>query len=528
MTLLKHVDLCSGIGGFALGFRMAQLSNPILFCDIEPWCRKILTQHWPDVPIYEDVKEIANDPERFIPRRPDILTAGYPCQPFSVAGRRKGEKDDRHIWPEIFSIIQSRRPTWTIFENVRGHITMGLDSVLADLEGEGYSTRTFIVPAIGVDAPHKRDRVWIVSRNSEEIGMAHTEGNVSDGIRREADQESDRGNARMESECSRDRQFVPRPSSTMADSRCIDQGGEEKSEWPSGDSSGRSLGSDSRSESEDGLPRTRTNLADTESQQSSSSNNRGEPREVSQSEQIQSGGSGGWSDVAATAHNGLKRGFSETCNEDASGQNSQIEWATNTENSVGQSDDGRNKKEPRVDEGLSGLPDAGASEFTRTTGVRGVSQVSDNHQGLGSQNENQENHGGALVQERQGWIQSSIDRGLGKDQATFENNQIRSGDDNGDLKRMDFKRSDVADTESIGVQGLWSSGEQVAHSHEGQTLSMCPSEGARKGLWPTEPNVGRVANGIPNRVDRIKGLGNAIVPQIAYRIGLCIKEAETD
>ena len=384
MTLLKHVDLCSGIGGFSLGFRMAQLSTPILFCDIEPWCRKILTQHWPDVPIYEDVKEIANDPERFIPERPDILTAGYPCQPFSVAGRRKGEKDDRHIWPEIFSIIQSRRPTWTIFENVRGHITMGLDSVLADLEREGYSTRTFIVPAIGVDAPHKRDRVWIVSRNSEEIGMAHTEGNVSDGIRREADQESDRGNARMESECSRDRQFVSRPTSTMADSRCIDQGSEEKSEWTSGDSSGCSLGSDSRSESENGLPRTRTNLADTESQQSSSSNNRGEPKEVSQSEQIQSGGSGGWSDVADT------------------------------------------------------------------DGSRSSSRVSGSVSG-------QEGNSGEFDHE--------------SDQCT---------------------------------------------------------RGARQGLWPTEPNVGRVADGIPNRVDRIKGLGNAIVPQIAYRIGLCIKEAETN
>ena len=384
MTLLKHVDLCSGIGGFSLGFRMAQLSNPILFCDIEPWCRKILTQHWPDVPIYEDVKEIANDPERFIPERPDILTAGYPCQPFSVAGRRRGEKDDRHIWPEIFSIIQSRRPTWTIFENVRGHITMGLDSVLADLEREGYSTRTFIVPAIGVDAPHKRDRVWIVSRNSEEIGMAHTEGNVSDGIRREADQESDRGNARMESECSRDRQFVPRPSSTMADSRRIDQGSEEKSEWTSGDSSGCSLGSDSRSESENGLPRTRTNLADTESQQSSSSNNRGEPREVSQSEQIQSGGSGGWSDVADTD---------------------------------GSRSSARGPGSGSGQEGNSGECDHESDQCTR---------------------------------------------------------------------------------------------------------------GARQGLWPTEPNVGRVADGIPNRVDRIKGLGNAIVPQIAYRIGLCIKEAETD
>ena len=425
MTLLKHVDLCSGIGGFSLGFRMAQLSNPILFCDIEPWCRKILTQHWPDVPIYEDVKEIANDPERFIPERPDILTAGYPCQPFSVAGRRRGEKDDRHIWPEIFSIIQSRRPTWTVFENVRGHITMGLDSVLADLEREGYSTRTFIVPAIGVDAPHKRDRVWIVShipdsernglfatsesRGSEEtirqesegqrhalnssgasgvseteFAMADTEGNISDGIRREADQESDRGNSRMESECSRDRQSVSRPTSTVADSRCIDQGSEEKSEWTSGDSSGCSLGSDSRSESEDGLPRTRSNLADTESQQGSSSNNRGEPREVSQSEQIQSGGSGGWSDVADT---------------DGSRSSSRVPGSISGQ------------------EGNSGEFDYESDQCTR---------------------------------------------------------------------------------------------------------------GARQGLWPIEPNVGRVADGIPNRVDRIKGLGNAIVPQIAYRIGLCIKEAETD
>ena len=428
MTLLKHVDLCSGIGGFALGFRMAQLSNPILFCDIEPWCRKILKQHWADVPIYEDVKEIANDPERFIPRRPDILTAGYPCQPFSVAGRRKGEKDDRHIWPEIFSIIQSRRPTWTVFENVRGHITMGLDSVLADLEREGYSTRTFIVPAIGVDAPHKRDRVWIVSRCTEGMGystsdrwnsvgsdpnsrstfgkskegwmqessrggssisetefaMANTEGNISDGIRREADQESDRGNARMESECSRDRQSISRPTSTMADSRRIDQGSEEKSEWTSGDSSGRSLGSDSRSESKDGLSRTRSNLANTESQQSSSSNNRGEPREVSQSEQIQSGGSGGWSDVADT---------------DGSRSSSRVPGSVSGQ------------------EGNSGEFDHESDQCTR---------------------------------------------------------------------------------------------------------------GARQGLWPTEPNVGRVANGIPRRVDRIKGLGNAIVPQIAYRIGLCIKEAETN
>ena len=172
--MLRHVDLCSGIGGFSLGFEWAQLSTPILFCDTEPWCRKILAKNFPNVPIATDVKELANDPERLVPDC-DILTAGYPCQPFSVAGKQKGTEDDRHIWPFIFRIVAQKRPTWCVFENVHGHIAMGLDQVLADLESEGYSTRTFVVPACGVNAPHKRDRLWIV---------AHSELAYSVSIRR--------------------------------------------------------------------------------------------------------------------------------------------------------------------------------------------------------------------------------------------------------------------------------------------------------------------------------------------------------
>ena len=172
--MLRHVDLCSGIGGFSLGFEWAQLSTPILFCDTEEWCRKILAKNFPNVPIATDVKELANDPERLVPDC-DILTAGYPCQPFSVAGKQKGTEDDRHIWPFIFRIVAQKRPTWCVFENVHGHIAMGLDQVLADLESEGYSTRTFVVPACGVNAPHKRDRLWIV---------AHSELAYSVSIRR--------------------------------------------------------------------------------------------------------------------------------------------------------------------------------------------------------------------------------------------------------------------------------------------------------------------------------------------------------
>lgn len=175
---LNHLDLCSGIGGFALGFEWAELSNPIGFCDIDKWCRQILAKHWPDVPVYDDVKEIANGPERFIQQPIDILTAGYPCQPFSLAGKRKGEEDDRHIWPHIFRIVTQQRPTWCVFENVYGHISMGLDNVLLDLEAEGYATRTFVVPACGIKALHKRDRVWIVSYlgDSEHIGSSTTQG----------------------------------------------------------------------------------------------------------------------------------------------------------------------------------------------------------------------------------------------------------------------------------------------------------------------------------------------------------------
>jgi len=160
--VFRHVDLCSGIGGFALGFEWAELSSPVLFCDIEPWSRKILAKHWPDVPIAEDVKELANDPDGLIPDC-DILTAGYPCQPFSLAGERRGTEDDRHIWPYILSIVKAKRPSWCVFENVYGHVSMGLDEVLSDLEGEGYAARPFIVPACAADAPHRRDRVWIVA-----------------------------------------------------------------------------------------------------------------------------------------------------------------------------------------------------------------------------------------------------------------------------------------------------------------------------------------------------------------------------
>ena len=157
---MKVLDLFSGIGGFSLGLERAGMET-VAFCEIDLFCQKVLKKHWPNVPIYDDITKLkGGDVEA------DLICGGYPCQPFSVAGNRRGKEDDRHLWPEMFRIIKEVRPTWVVCENVYGHISMGLDEVLSDLEAEGYSTKVFIVPACGVDAPHKRDRVWIVAHSS--------------------------------------------------------------------------------------------------------------------------------------------------------------------------------------------------------------------------------------------------------------------------------------------------------------------------------------------------------------------------
>ena len=337
--MLKHVDLCSGIGGFALGFKWAGLSKPVLFCDIELWCRQLLAQNFPNVPIAEDVKEIANDPKRFIPEPIGILTAGYPCQPFSAAGKRRGEEDPRHIFPHILRIVAQTRPTFTVFENVYGHISMGLDNVLNGMESEGYTVKPFVVPASGVGARHKRDRIWI-------LGYAEHDGPLAAEVARGSFKASDT--------------------------------------------------------SEEGAHQT------------------------SQSE-----GTG------------------------------------------------------RPEYGKNVATGTGAENVGNTTNLRRDGR-SETIGRAGSQGEQDKS-------EPEVWGEPSR------------------------------PSEDVAYAQSIGIQGYRSSGEQIAYSHAGQEISLCSGQRNSATQWETEPCLDRVVNGVPHRVDRIKGLGNAIVPQIAMNIGLCIK-----
>jgi len=174
MTKLKVLDLFSGIGGFSLGLERTGGFRTVAFCEYEPYLQQVLKKHWPDVPCFKDVRDLKGED---IEETVDIITGGYPCQPFSQAGKRLGADDDRHLWPEFNRIIGELRPTWVIGENVAGHIGMGLDNVLSDLEDQGYSARTFDIPSVSVSAHHKRSRVWTVAysnnsgqRSSERSG----------------------------------------------------------------------------------------------------------------------------------------------------------------------------------------------------------------------------------------------------------------------------------------------------------------------------------------------------------------------
>lgn len=217
--MLNHLDLFSGIGGFALSARWTGAIRTVAFVEIDPFCQRVLNKNFPGVPIISDIREVTGERIREIVAdtdigRPqeqgaeqqtggnrqflqdnaiDILTGGFPCQPFSAAGKRKGKGDDRYLWPEMLRVIAEVGPTWIIGENVAGLINMAqpdsqpemgceadtdieenadcdargiLGGIIDDLENLGYEIQPFVIPACAVNAPHRRDRVWIVAHST--------------------------------------------------------------------------------------------------------------------------------------------------------------------------------------------------------------------------------------------------------------------------------------------------------------------------------------------------------------------------
>ena len=158
MRGLTHLDLFSGIGGFALAARWAGVDT-VAFCEIDDFATKVLRKNFPGVPVLPDIKELNGNEFKGV----NIITGGYPCQPFSVAGAQRAQNDDRHLWPEMRRVIAQAEPDCVICENVYGHVRLGLDAVLFDLASLGYTAQPFVIPAVAAGANHRRDRVYIVA-----------------------------------------------------------------------------------------------------------------------------------------------------------------------------------------------------------------------------------------------------------------------------------------------------------------------------------------------------------------------------
>jgi DNA (cytosine-5)-methyltransferase 1 len=174
---MKHISLFSGIGGFDLAAEWMGWEN-IASCEINPFCNRILAHYWPDAYHHDDIHTLTFDllNEKISKKYPDwqsddiILTGGFPCQPYSQAGKRLGKEDSRHLWPEMLRVIREVRPRYIVGENVSGLVNWSdglvFEEVQVDLENEGYEVQAFILPAAAVDAPHRRDRVWFIAQNA--------------------------------------------------------------------------------------------------------------------------------------------------------------------------------------------------------------------------------------------------------------------------------------------------------------------------------------------------------------------------
>ncbi len=418
MQKLKILDLFSGLGGFSLGLERTGRYKTVAFCEIDKYCTLLLQKHWKGIKVYNDVKKITKEGfEADGIESPDIITGGFPCQPFSVAGKQKGTNDDRHLWPEMFRIIKAFKPRFVIGENVPGIVNIQdgvvFETVCTDLESQGYEVQPFNIPAAAVGAPHQRKRIWIIATLAD---------SVSNDERREISR-SDEEKGRVQEE-HRSKDSASGIFSGTSEIWKSNNGYEAM------ENSGRTLrqGSSIRKKNEDEVEKENAN----QHQRSSSSSE---------------------SNVANA----------------------------NTRLSDGQ------KKE---------LQSRGQASISSREGenVANAKSISSDGREIGQHSEESREKGKIGIE----------------------------------VGGVSSDRQKLANTDSERLEGLGQSRSQFNETSSSTSSSEERQGQVGQGWWEFEPNVGRVAHGVPGRVHRLKALGNSIVPQIAEEIGRAIIKAADD
>ena len=418
MQKLKILDLFSGLGGFSLGLERTGRYKTVAFCEIDKYCTLLLQKHWKGVKIYNDVKKITKEGfEADGIESPDIITGGFPCQPFSVAGKQKGTSDDRHLWPEMFRIIKAFKPRFVIGENVPGIVNIQdgvvFETVCTDLESQGYEVQPFNIPAAAVGAPHQRKRIWIIATLAD---------SVSNDERREISR-SDEEKGRVQEE-HRSKDSASGIFSGTSEIRKSNNGYEAM------ENSGRTLqqGSSIREKNEDEVGKENAN----QHQRSSSSSE------------------------------------------------------SNVADSNSRLSDGQKKE----------LQSRGQASISSREGenVANAKSISSNGREIGQHSEESREKGKIGIE----------------------------------VGGVSSDRQKLANTDSERLEGLGQSRSQFNETSSSTSSSEERQGQVGQGWWEFEPNVGRVAHGVPGRVHRLKALGNSIVPQIAEEIGRAIIKAADD
>tara|TARA_R100000353_G_scaffold79555_1_gene59936 strand:+ start:117 stop:1112 length:996 start_codon:yes stop_codon:yes gene_type:complete len=172
--MLRLLDLFSGIGGFSLGMEATKRIKTIGFVEKDKFCQKVLQKNFKNIPIEEDIRNVKGSNYAA-----DIVSGGFPCQPFSVAGKRRGKNDDRYLWDETIRVVSETKPKWFVGENVEGIININnglvLRQVQTDLEKEGFQVQCLVIPASGIGAWHQRKRVWIIANSNSRLSIGENE-----------------------------------------------------------------------------------------------------------------------------------------------------------------------------------------------------------------------------------------------------------------------------------------------------------------------------------------------------------------